>query len=144
MPEVTESAYRAKERERDRYLDQKQKCEKRIRSLEDDIKEIKRAIKKMTAVQKDFKAEVKEIDSLLREKREFQGNQYNSLVVGGGDDLLSEAERQQQAVNSALDQLEWLRHDKQSKLDSEYGLLGRIKSSLDYAWTWLKTNYFNN
>ena len=144
LPEVTESAYRAKERERDRYIDQKKQCEKRISSLESDLKEIKRAIKKMTAVQKDFKKEVKGISSLLDEKREFTGNQFNSLVTGGGGDLLSEAQHQQQAVNSTLDQLEWLRHNIQTKLDSEYGLLGRIKSSLDYAWTWLKTNYFNN
>ena len=144
MPEVTQQAYRAKERERDRYQSQKRTCEKKIQSLDADIKELDKAIKQMTNVYQDFKNQVKDLTDTLTEKREFTGNQYKKLIGREGSSLGMEALRCQGRVNKALDDLEWLRNEKIKKRNEQYGLLGKIKSALSTVRTWLNTNFFNN
>lgn len=145
MTQVTEREYRAKERERDRYQREKKTCEKKIASLSDEIAELDRAINRMTQVYQDFKSQVNEMDDLFKERRKFTGNQYKQLVCTEGISLMSEAKRcQNQVINNALDELEWLRNEKRNQRNEQYGIFGRIQSCLSSALTWLKTNFFNN
>ena len=145
MPEVTESEYRAKEREKNRYEQEKRACERKIASLDDEIRELERAIKKMTTVYEEFKGEVKKLDRLLDEKRDFSGKQNRELVEREGESLLIEGKRcQKNVVNYALDQRENLCLEKRKKRNEQYGLLGKIQSAIDSVWTWMKTNWFNN
>lgn len=144
MPEVTEYEYRAKERERDNYQRDKARCEEKISSLNDEIDELDRAIKQMTQVYQDFKAQTQDFTDFLTEEREFKGNQYTKLIAIEGSSLGMEALRCQNRVNKALDDLEWLRNEKITKRNEQYGILGKIKSALSTIGTWLKTNFFNN
>ncbi len=145
LPEVTEKEYRAKERQRDKYQREKKAYEKKISSLNDEIAELDRAIKRMTQVYQSFKAQVGKLDGVLDEKREFIGNQYKKLVVNEGNLLASEGKRcQMNVINKVLDELEWLRNEKRRKRNEQYGLLGHVQSSLSSVRTWLRTNFFNN
>lgn len=144
MSEVTQQEYRAKERERDRYLQEQRSCEKKISSLGDEIAELDRAINHMTQVYQDFKRQANEMNDALKEKREFIGNQKKQLIDSDGNNLISKSRDAQQQVNSVLDQLEWLRNEKRKQRNNQYGILGRIQSHLSTIRTWLKTRYFNN
>ena len=144
MPLVSESEYRAKERERDTYAEEERVCKNKIGSLSDQIAELDRAIEHMSEVNSQFKTKVKELDGLLGEKREFAGNRKNELITSDGGRLYSDAVYcRDRVINKALDDLEWLRNDLRCKRNDQYGILGRIQSALSSAGTWLKTNFFN-
>lgn len=145
MAEVTESEYRAKERERDRYQNQKTACEGQIQSLNDKISALDTAISQMTRVYTSFKSKVSSIDSTLNEKMDFAGNQQNKLIKQEGGALYNTAiDCRDNIVNHALDEMEWLRNDLRAQRNQQYGILGQIQTALSSAYTWLKTNFFNN
>lgn len=145
MAQVTESEYRAKEREKDRYEHDKTTCEKKIGSLNDQISALDRAISQMTDVYGEFKRKVKEIDTVLNEEREFTGNQQSRLIKQDGGTLYNNAVYcRDKVVNHALDEMEWLRNDLRAKRNEQYGILGRIQNHISSIGTWLKTNFFNN
>ena len=144
MSEVSESEYRAKQREIAKYEQEINVCKKEIKSVEDQIAEMDRAIEQMTGVDEAFGKEVKELMSLMAQDFEFQGEQYDKLLMGEGTRILTMAEGARKSpINHALDEMEWLRNDLRKQRNAKYGLLGKLKSLLSSGWTWLKTHFFN-
>ncbi len=143
MAEVSKSAYRAKERERDRYIQEKRACEKTISSLNDDLAELNNAIKKMTQVYDDFTSQVSDMNKLVNAKRSLKGNQKKALITDEGGALLSEAKRcQKDVIKKALDKLVWLRDDKKKTRDAKRAALWIVNNRITNAKTWLKVNYY--
>lgn len=145
MAEVTEKEYRAKENEKSKYETQRKNCETAIQSLDDKIYDLDKAIDTMTQIYDDFKSNVTGLERLLEQKRDFSGVNKTKLIDSDGKFALTQGKDcQDNVVNYALDQLEWLRTDLKNQRDAQYGNLSIISNAIRSISTWLKTNFFNN
>lgn len=140
----TEEEKRSKEWQRDSNKRKMNEAEKNINSLDQKMKRLKEAKKVLETENSSFKNMMRTIDnSDMKIIHRWSGNQHEKVYKGTVKDFVSYySNTRNQAVNQALDSLNWAIQDVQRQLNKQWGIFGEAKSLFESAITWL-ANWFN-
>lgn len=142
--EVSKDEYRSQERKQAQYERDVTRCENIEKSLDEDIRRLKKALETMRPCNSDFKSEYSSLDKTIGAKYEFSGRKKDFIIDNVGNAVLNDGKyARDNVVNHALDEMEWLLTKKQNEWDANHGDLLGFRRALRSIGTWLRTHFFN-
>lgn len=140
----TEEEKRSKEWQRDSNRRKMNAAETKINNLNEKKKRLEEAKKVLEEENSSFKDMIRQINNYdMKIVQRWSGNQHKREYEGTARSFVDYySNTRNQAVNRALDELNWAIQDIQEDLNAQWGIFGEAKSLFEKAVTWLE-NWFN-